>query len=225
MEPRFYAFNGGETKHLDDLSYVLGVMIGDACLYRSPITHYRTSKPSYNWTIELHVRDLEFAQKFSERLSHVLKRPESRRPTTLVSSRTDIRRSGMHRVCKRSQSFGDWYTGLSPEEFATHALRHPADFLAGLYDSEGNLSMRKDGSINEIRILTASESTRDLAVRALDMLGVGGKWRLFRKAGTPVRIAGQPAHSGKDLFVVSPRNYRAFFQHVRSSIPRKNPPD
>ena len=150
----------------------------------------------------------------------MLHRPEARRWHVFPVTR-DGNTYWRHVV--RSCSFGAWWNSISPKTLCEYALKYPADFLTGMYDSEGSLSMAKTW-IKEIRIFTASASTRDLTCDAIRALGLNAHYRIFRPRGTKVSIpGGKTTISTKDLYVVLPSPYRDFFKHVQSSISRKNP--
>jgi hypothetical protein len=220
---RFYALTN--HCHFNDLSYVIGVLLGDASVYRSHRgqIHPITGKICKIYTIELKVADRQFAETFASRLDHVIHRPNHRRwhvfPVTQFNNT-------YWRHVVRSSSFGAWWKSLGPESLCKYALNYPIDFLAGLYDSEGNLTMHKNGRwIREIRIFTVSTPTCDLACKAIRLLGLNAHYRVFRPKGTTVSLpSGKTTVSTKTLYVILPSPYRKFFEHVQSSIPRKNPP-
>ena len=53
-----------------DLSYVLGVLMGDGCVYKT-IRRYNHKKIYYGYMIHLSVRDKSFAEEFAEALSQI----------------------------------------------------------------------------------------------------------------------------------------------------------
>ena len=217
---KFYAL--GNKCHYNHLSYVIGVLLGDACVYRSHHNHLHpiTNKPTEIYTIELSVKDKKFAETFAKRLDIVLHRPECRRWHIYQTKKE------FWRVCVRSSSFGKWWKTIDQETINYYALKSPSDFLMGLYDSEGNLSMHKNNKwISAIRIFTIKSTTRDLACEALKQLGLKSYWKIFRPKGKRVTLpGGKTIISKHDLFSIHPSPFRKYFEHIYSSIPRKNPP-
>ena len=216
---KFYALQN--ECHYNDLAYVIGVLLGDACIYRSHHNqlHYATGKPTEIYTIELRVKDKEFAETFAKRLDIVLHRPEYRRWHIYQT------KNGFWRMVVRSSSFGKWWKTIDQETINYYALKSPSDFLMGLYDSEGNLSMHKNNRwIGAIRIFTIKSTTRDLACEALKQLGLNSYWKIFRPKGKHVALpGGRTIVSSHDLYSIHPSPFRKFFEYIHSSIPRKNP--
>ncbi len=96
----------------------------------------------------------------------------------------------------------------------------PADFLRGLYDSEGNLSSAN--GYPSVRIFSQRSDVLGLAIGALNRLGLHGTTRIFRRAGTIVRLpGGRECVSRSHLLYLAPTPTRRFLAIVGSSIPRK----
>jgi len=208
---RFYSL--ANKCHWNHLSYVIGVLLGDGCIYES---HYRNIHPywgfNYNvstYTIEMTVKDKSFAEEFCQRLDMVLYRSEYRRHHIYQTSK------GYWRVCMRSRSFGLWWNSLIQAELETYALAHPPDFLRGIYDSEGNLSS------SNLRIFTTDIWIKDIVCKAVTLLGLQASPRIFRPAGNKVHGNVYNGISNKDLWVVHISPRQEFLSLVGSSIPRK----
>jgi hypothetical protein len=206
---RFYALRQGGNSPA--LAYVVGVMLGDGSCSRMKAGPGAWGTDS--WRIELKVADPEFALAFATALARTLKRPEFRRPHVFPVP------GGYWRVSVASKSFGEWWQEQRRHPYESLAWlveKRPAEFLRGLYDSEGNLTT------NEVRIFTTRLATIDLAQLAISILGLRGRRRLFRPAGTPVRLPqGGETISTVDLWALIPSPRREFLRLVGSSIERK----
>lgn len=219
----FYALGSNSP----DLAYVMGVMLGDACLYRmhNGKPHPHTGKPSLpSWRVELQVADRPFAEAFAYSLGRALKRPENRRVKVLTRSTERPGYQPVFRVAVASRGFGDWWDGeigRSPEALRPHVIRQPRAFLRGLYDSEGNLSRGEPNP--SVRIFSQNRATLELAGECLTEMDMGGQIVVFRKEGTEVMLpGGKPFTTRQDLLLLSPLPARRFLTEVGSSIPRKN---
>jgi intein-encoded DNA endonuclease-like protein len=133
----FYALNN--KCRLDNLSYVIGAILSDGCIYKSKINnpYSKTTKIETTWTIELSVRDKEFAEEFLQRLLKVIKRPEKRTNKLNIHINEGVK---FYRVCIRNKGFGDWFSNLTHKEISKIALKYPIEFLRAFYNAEGNLS-------------------------------------------------------------------------------------
>lgn len=208
------------SKNPKELPYVMGVLLGDACIYRMKATHYMTGKPSFTWRIDMSVIDKEFAERFAYSCGMILKRPERRNVHAYSAKARNKAGKKMYRVCVASASFGEWWTKLSWPKRLKFALKHPANFLRGMYDSEGSLSQMNNGRSFVARIFTTNHKTAFVVNQCLIKLGLRGVTRVFRKRGRRTNFG----VSNYDLLVIIPRPSRKFLQLVGSSIPRKNLP-
>ncbi|MCS7125913.1 MAG: hypothetical protein NZ929_03275, partial [Aigarchaeota archaeon] len=113
-----------------ELAYVVGVVMGDGA------TKIEKKRKGYNEvSIELEVKDLEFAEEFSRCLGLVLGRPPPK-PIYMESRR-------MYLVSVRDQTLFELLHGKSLEKikpFIEHCDECRAAFLRGFFDSEGCVS-------------------------------------------------------------------------------------
>lgn len=198
--------------HLNHLSYVIGVLLGDGCVYESHKTqiHWKTGNIAPTYTIELKVKDKSFAQEFAKRLDLVLHRPENRRFHIFQSP------SGYWRTVVRNRSFGLWWKSLTNSELEDYILAFPSDFLRGVYDSEGNLTK------NEVRIFSTNPDIIHFITKASKQIGFHCRSALFRPKGTEMQSPIYNGLSKKDLFVTSISPRSKFLSTVGSSIKHKN---
>ncbi|MBU3905068.1 MAG: hypothetical protein KJ906_02895, partial [Nanoarchaeota archaeon] len=116
-----------------ELSYLLGVLKGDACIYK---TKYGRR---YEYIIQLGVRDKEFAEYFLDSIEKIF----SRR-VKIIQYRDD-RNKLFYRVSMRSKTFFEWYGSKTNEDIYGIAKKFPNAFIKGVFDSEGNLCYFKSG--------------------------------------------------------------------------------
>ena len=212
---KFYGLQS--TKNPTELAYVIGVLLGDGCVYRMKCTNNYTHKNGVSWRIELQVTDREFAERFAYSCGMILKRPERRRVKVLGPMKRKRPGKQVYRVCVASLSFGEWWKHLSNSEKLKFAIANPANFLRGLYDSEGNLSYNGKSKMPMARIFTCSKNTATIAEKCLEKLGMRSATTVSRKAGTKTNFGTR----NLDLIQLVPRPARKFLTVVGSSIPRK----
>jgi len=109
------------------LSYTIGVLIGDGCLNK-----YRGK---YN--LILNVVDGEFALSFKRALQDLGLHPRLNLGTPKEGERKHFRITAM------SKTFGEWFRALSNEKVFSIATSYPLDFLRGFYESEGTASQHR----------------------------------------------------------------------------------
>lgn len=110
-----------------ELSYLLGVLKGDACIYET------RHKKHYEHIIQLAVIDKEFAEYFVEVLEKIFCRRVS-----IINYRDDRDRL-FYKVIIRSKEFYEWYKSKTAEELYKIAEPFSNAFIKGIFDSEGNL--------------------------------------------------------------------------------------
>ncbi len=216
---KFYGLR--DCKKPKELAYVIGVLLGDACVYRMKYKNNYTQKRGVSWRIELQVTDKVFAERFAYSCGMILKRPEKRQVKVLGPTKRNRPGKPIYRVCIASSSFGEWWKSVGDAGKLKFALTNPANFLRGLYDSEGNLSYSGQAKTPMARIFTCNQNTAMIAERCLESLGMRATITIFRKAGTPTNFG----VSNKTLLQIVPRPARKFLAEVGSSIPRKNLPN
>jgi len=107
----------------NELAYVLGVLYGDG---------YIVKEHNYNYNIELLVKDYEFAIEFSRGMSRLLNKRYMKPKWSKAA--------GKWKVTYSSKAFYTWYKKQSLEtlkQYIEYSRETVANFLRGLYDSEG----------------------------------------------------------------------------------------
>jgi intein-encoded DNA endonuclease-like protein len=178
-----------------ELSYIVGVMLGDGCCQRGKLACW----------VALRVRDREFAEAFRDALVKIGLRP-----------RFDVYSQGgkpLYFVRAVSKIFYTWWNSLSPDEVREVALRHPADFLRGFYDSEG--SWTKDATVMYNNSLLVIQLVAE-ALKALGFRYSVGRRRYLTREGREPRVG----YRIRILGGMSER--RRFVEVVKPTIPRKS---
>ena len=187
-----------------DLSYLLGVLKSDGWV------------DSRN-SIGLSVKDREFAEAFANSLSHVLERH-----TPIF--RVTMPLGPQWRAKKMSGEFARWYKSSSLNDIALLVSDHKADFLRGVYDSEGTLFVRRRGpsSVQPVyRLYNTDTELVGLCKYFLDCLDIHSRLNLERKAGE--RTVGKTIRL-HDLYCLTWQGHkssRTWEGAVGSSIARK----
>jgi DNA endonuclease len=115
-----------ETKPSSELSYVIGVYLGDGYAYYN--------KTSQCYRICLKVKDKNFAGFFSEAISKVVGRSKPYKVMSL--------KKGLYNVeCGSYLLFSLLKQSL--DKLKSYITLFPIEFLRGFYESEGNLSIRR----------------------------------------------------------------------------------
>lgn len=109
------------------LSYVLGVILGDGCVYL---------REKGNYTVRLNVCDKVFAERFSEAVRLLGFTPG--RIIRVKAQREEWRDAWLSYFY--SNAFGNWYTTLSLDERLEMGIKFPDAFTRGFYESEGTLT-------------------------------------------------------------------------------------
>lgn len=121
-------------KHVDNLlfepspalSYVLGAILGDGCVYR---------RKKGNYTIRLQVCDKVFAKKFSDAVKLI-----GFKPGKLIQEKA--KEKGWRDKWLSyfySDAFGNWYTSMTLNDRIELGMKFPDAFVRGFYESEGTL--------------------------------------------------------------------------------------
>ena len=108
------------------LSYVLGVVLGDGCVYRLA---------KGNYSIRLSVCDKVFAERFSESVSLL-----GFKPCKMI--RTQSKHEGWRDRWLSyfySDAFGNWYAAMTLDKRIELGMKHPDAFVRGFYEAEGTI--------------------------------------------------------------------------------------
>ena len=118
---KFYRIVYPNLQPSPELSYVIGVLIGDGC-----ISNYHGK-----YSVILNVTDETFALSFKTALRRLGLHPR------LNSSIPKTKSRRYFRVTAMSKTFAEWYIQLRPEDILSIAKSFPLEFLRGFYEAEG----------------------------------------------------------------------------------------
>jgi len=119
-------FNKFISKPSQELSYVIGVFLGDGCL--------RTQADNYEYAIRLKVKDKEFAEEFSRALAKILNKGK---PYS-VGKENDFTRG--NRIRYRAQASSKLLSNFLSKPLGNllfYVNPFYVEFLRGLFDSDG----------------------------------------------------------------------------------------
>lgn len=105
-----------------ELSYVIGVVLGDASVSKTAETYF----------IQLQSKDRDFSEVFSKSLSKVL---DKRKSPYAVNQNS----RGLYGVGVGQIPFGRFLYSSTLDEFKGIIEKYPAEFIRGLADSEGSI--------------------------------------------------------------------------------------
>ena len=120
--------NKTDLKPSSDLSYLLGVIIGDGCFYKS----------GNYYNIVLQAVDLDFVKNFSEKLGIINGKP----PYAIIHLKD---RNAYVARGRSKHLFAFLSKGLKSDEWGGVIYTHPGDFVKGFFDSEGSVSKQVSG--------------------------------------------------------------------------------
>lgn len=129
---KFIRFVYPNLEPSQQLSYVIGVLIGDGCV----------SKYNGKYNIILNVTDETFALSFKRALRELGLHPWLNSAIPRNKSRKYFRVTAM------SKTFGEWLNALTKEQISLAAHKYPTDFLKGFYESEGTASQHRVCIVN-----------------------------------------------------------------------------
>lgn len=189
------------------LSYVVGVYYGDGWAF--------SQKSAHRYVVGLAAKDEDFVDEFARCLSEVL---EVKRCSKYEY---EIERGGktksMFRVVK-SSAFLLEYLKKGLNEHKKSISAYPADFLRGLFDSEGSFAL------GEIRCRMSNREVLEWAQKLLRKLDIKSSIRLEQEAGRITNFYGDKCTSNKPQYCLSIGTQRGmvkFAERVGSSIERK----
>lgn len=142
------------------LSYVIGVLHGDGFLYRNPASNQHL--------VILSVIDRPFADAFARALNCL----GLRAPIIALPARNNSK--PQWKVYATSKEFHELWEKLSPDERLDLGMEYPADFLRGVYDSEGSVKWHR--TTLELAIYSTNIAMQHRIEKALEDHGFAPKW-------------------------------------------------
>ena len=176
-----------------DLSYILGVLYGDGCVYAAKQYH-----------IILSTVDKPFAESFKESLNQI-----GLHSKLYLRKYSDGKRKNQWLICGCSKIFTLWFKKLSINDLERIACLYPIDFIRGFYESEGHVNVSK--SLTKIyRRIFIDNTNGEMTAMIYELLRNQGFHPTFRKFRNPpwkdrfrVRLS-RKQEVDRFLFVVNP---------------------
>lgn len=177
-----------------ELSYVIGVFLGDGSIRKKP--------RDYKRILRLTVNDLEFAENFSSKLAKLLGKARS----YAVTRHQDISRGGATRYsveasCKPLHEFLKQDT----EKILGYVNPHVSDFMTGLFDSDGFTSIcaSKKFSVGAGLASTDTELLNFVKENLRVRFDIRSSIATSMKRGERVKIWGTEYTANKDVKILS----------------------
>ena len=207
-------------KESPELSYLLGVLKGDASLYK---TTSKKNKDGSDYILQLAAIDKDFVEFFNNVLEKIFSRKAKIIEYTLEGSH-------FYRVNLRAREFYKWYYSKTEEELFKIAEAFPASFIKGVFDSEGSSASvnrkhkNKAYSYYSIRIISSN----------ISLLGLINKWlknyyeissKINKRMPRDSFIKGRKCNFIKDIYclgIYKNDDITAFFRLIGTSIKRKS---
>jgi len=155
-----------------ELAYIIGALLGDGNL------------SARGYQIRLEAKDRDFVEKFSSCLTNVLNRDI---PYPVWGPRSD----GLYYTSGGSRHLFEFLKQGWKDDFVLVVERYPSDFLRGLFDSEGCVSLRRrfrNGQVFFDRCITLSNTDVNLLVRTKNLL------KKFFDINSSICISSRPRH-------------------------------
>lgn len=143
------------------LSYVLGVLHGDAFVYSLPRRR--------RYVVILAVVDKEFAFSFKRALETL-----GMNANTIAIPPSREGNQPQWKTYAHSKKFMERWNALSPRERIKWGMKYPRDFLRGVYESKGSVKFHR-GSL-ELSIYSTNVMLQKVIMGALTDLGLTPKW-------------------------------------------------
>lgn len=196
------AFNNFTFKKSKELSYVIGVLLGDGQIKIEP--------KQYHYRLRLRVKDREFAEEFARCLQIIL---EKKTPCKIYTEKDRTRGNRTRFVGEASSKILVRFLKRPWITLVQFAKPYTTDFLRGLFDSEGftNISTTKQFPVG-----IGMANTNLLLLRVVqsilkDDFQIKSHINLSVKKGTKVKIWNLPYEARKDLYTLNIHK----FNHVK----------
>jgi len=196
----------------EELSYVIGVIKGDGCLY---IDRGR-------WAIKLAAKDLDFVKEFARCIAKLLAKE---RPYPIL-----FLKDGRYRVVAHSRSLFE-FLRKELDYLKPYINKHPSGFLRGLADSEGSVNTSVYRNCGEPCFnvsLHISNTNLEILEEAKSLLSthfdIAARIYPSNKAGTITFISGRKMMRKRDnhrLVIQRFSDLEKFLMHIGFSIKRK----
>jgi intein-encoded DNA endonuclease-like protein len=161
-----------EPKKIPELSYLIGVVFGDASLWKS-------KRGSFN--LELKVKDRDFAARFADCINKLFKR---KRKTTVVPS------GYYYRVQIVNKAFFQFIKERGFDGLKEFIEPYPIEFLQGFFDSEGNPYIEAKNAFNvKVGVVNTNfEILKYVQKLLIEKFGIKSGITIANKAGSETMI-------------------------------------
>jgi len=198
-----------------ELSYVIGVILGDGQI--------KIELKNYAYRVRLRVKDKEFAEKFAECMQKILKTKKANKIFTELDRTRGYRRRFVASV--GSKEFVEFLKS-NKEDLSNLAEKYPADFLRGLFDSEGFTSISPN---MQFQIGIGMANTNLILLRKVKNIlqkefGIKSHITVSMKKNEEVKIWNKIYHANKNVYCLAIHKYehiKKFSQLIRFTIYRK----
>lgn len=182
-----------------ELSYVIGVLYGDGCVYRS----------KHQYGIRLGVNDRKFAEEFKNSIEKIGLNPSI--------YKTEEQNKSPYIVSAYSKQFVSWFQGLNLIDSKQYYWGFKKQFVKGMYDSDGGLYIqngKRSPRRVKVYIGNTNRNLLELIKKALSTLDIPSYISRLKEGGK--RKASYSLSVSKLTDVVS------FLIEIGSSIERKS---
>jgi len=185
----------------NDLYYICGVLHGDGWIRNGK--HYQNEN-SRMCGIGLDVIDRDFAENFSRCCTNI-----GLNPALFKHKRKYLKRGFVWRVMAWSSIFVDWFEALDYDHFNNIGNEYKADFLRGIFDSEGSVNKYN------INITSTDYDLMELISNLMEDVGFGNE---IKTVDTVLR--GNPYRMYR-IYLNKRDGAKDFLELIQPSIARK----
>lgn len=183
----------------NNLAYILGVLKGDGCVYRTKI----------GYGVVLSVVDKLFAESFKENLTKI-----GLHPKISLRDKGNPRWKKQFAVLAYSKAFYYWYKNLTLEDIENLLVENKEfirEFIRGFYESEGCFSYWRKGMMYTLEIGVTDQELLKLVQRMARCLGFDFKMdaRKQKKSKTFYRLRMRGRYKAK---------FKSFFNTIKPCI-------
>ncbi len=201
----------------EELSYLLGVLKGDGCIYK---TTNKGNRDKADYLIQLGVKDLDFAIAFNDTLEKIFFRK-----ATIITIKNGSGK--LFRVALRVKFFYKWYKNQKFSELCKIVEEYPSGFIRGFFDSEGSIgiaSRHKENLYLSIRFANSNIQTLTF-IKKLLKNNFNIESTIKKRIVNARTIDGRLCNFTKPVYVLG--FYRkayieTFFNEIGTSIKRKS---
>lgn len=193
--------NTFSTEPSPELSYVLGVLLGDGYCAKDKHNHY---------IVELKAKDREFLFAFSYAAARLFNKVPKKPYYYAKRDRYMVR--------YHSRNFHDWFKSLNLQDIEKNVQNFEQYFIKGVVDSEGSVS-------TQLRITNTDTQLLSLVKKLLSKFNISAKLQLRSKKGSRFMLRNRLATRYKDvydLFTIANADLFLYVTQIGFTIKRKH---